>query len=45
MQQNLFEQRVILRTRLVGEVQMSSWWFDATEPFRTTCNSKNKACW
>ena len=26
------------------EVHMSLGWFDATEPFRTTCNAKNKAC-
>ena len=39
----LFEPRVALR-RLVGEVYMSSGLFDATEPFRTTFNARNKAC-
>ena len=43
MQPNLFEPRVMLSTRLVGEVHMSSGWFDTSKPFRTTCNAKNKA--
>ena len=31
---SLFEPRGTLRTRLVGNVHISSVWFDATEPFR-----------
>ena len=43
-QLNPFEPRVMLRTRLVGEVHMSSGWFNASEPYRTMCKAKNKAC-
>ena len=40
-QRNLLEQCATLRTRFVGEVHMSSGWFEATEPFRTTLHAKN----
>ena len=43
-QPNLFQPHVTLGTKLVGEVHMSSGWFDAIEPFRTTFNAGKKAC-